>query len=38
MTVMEEIRIDLRNPAEADPAESVRCAQLCYEMFAQNAC
>ena len=29
---MEEIRIDLRNPAEADPAEGVRCAQLCYKI------
>ena len=29
---MEEIRIDLRNPAEADPAEGKRCAQLCYKI------
>lgn len=29
---MEETRIDLRNPEEADPAESVRCAQLCFKI------
>lgn len=29
---MEEIRIDMRKPEEADPAESVRCAQLCFRI------
>ncbi len=29
---MEETRIDLRNPEEANPAEGVRCAQLCYKI------
>ena len=29
---MEEIRIDLRKPEEADPAESIRCAQLCFKI------
>lgn len=29
---MEEIRIDLRKPEEADPAEGVRCAQLCFRI------
>lgn len=29
---MEETRIDLRNPAQNDPAEGVRCAQLCFRI------
>lgn len=29
---MEEIRIDLRKPEEADPAEGIRCAQLCFKI------
>lgn len=29
---MEEIRIDLRIPAEADPQESVRCMELCFKI------
>ncbi|MBR7115627.1 MAG: galactoside O-acetyltransferase, partial [Alistipes sp.] len=29
---MEEKRIDLRNPAEADPEEGIRCAQLCFRI------
>lgn len=29
---MEETRIDLRNPAQSDPAEGVRCAQLCFRI------
>lgn len=29
---MEEIRIDLRIPAEADPQESVRCTELCFKI------
>ena len=32
MIVIEEIRIDLRNPAKADPSEGIRCAQLCYKI------
>lgn len=31
-TSMEEKRIDLRNPAEADPEEGIRCAQLCFRI------
>lgn len=27
---MEEFRIDMRKPEEADPVEGVRCAQLCF--------
>lgn len=29
---MEETRIDLRDPVQADPAESVRSAQLCFKI------
>lgn len=29
---MEEFRIDMRNPEEADSAESIRCAQLCFKI------
>lgn len=29
---MEEKRIDMRKPEEADPAEGVRCAQLCFRI------
>ncbi|MDE6858727.1 MAG: galactoside O-acetyltransferase [Alistipes sp.] len=29
---MEERRIDMRKPEQADPAESVRCAQLCFRI------
>lgn len=29
---MEEVRIDMRKPEEADPAEGVRCAQLCFKI------
>lgn len=29
---MEEFRIDMRKPEEADPAESIRCAQLCFKI------
>lgn len=29
---MEEFRIDKRKPEEADPAESIRCAQLCFKI------
>lgn len=29
---MEEIRIDLRIPAEADPQESTRCTELCFKI------
>lgn len=29
---MEEIRIDLRKPEEADPEEGMRCARLCFEI------
>ena len=29
---MEEFRIDMRKPEEADPAEGVRCAQLCFKI------
>lgn len=29
---MEELRIDMRKPEEADPAEGVRCAQLCFKI------
>ena len=27
---MEEFRIDMRKPEEADPVEGIRCAQLCF--------
>lgn len=29
---MEELKIDLRNPAEADPQESARCTELCFRI------
>lgn len=29
---MEEIRIDMRDPHQADPAEGIRCAQLCFKI------
>ncbi len=29
---MEEIRIDLRDPAQSDPAEGLRSAQLCFKI------
>ncbi len=29
---MKEVRIDMRKPEEADPAESIRCAQLCFKI------
>lgn len=29
---MEEFRIDMRKPEEADPAEGARCAQLCFKI------
>ena len=29
---MEEFRIDMRKPEEADPAEGMRCAQLCFKI------
>ena len=29
---MEETRIDLRDPAQSDPAEGARCAQLCFKI------
>lgn len=29
---MEEIRIDLRDPAQSNPEEGVRCAQLCFRI------
>lgn len=29
---MEEFRIDMRKPEEADPAEGLRCAQLCFKI------
>lgn len=29
---MEEIRIDLRDPAQSDPEEGMRCAQLCFRI------
>lgn len=29
---MEAFRIDMRKPEEADPAEGVRCAQLCFKI------
>ena len=29
---MEEVRIDMRKPEEADPAEGVRCVQLCFKI------
>lgn len=29
---MEEIRIDLRDPQQNDPAEGVRCAKLCFQI------
>lgn len=29
---MEEMRIDMRKPEEADPAESLRCTQLCFKI------
>ena len=29
---MEEFRIDMRKPEEADPAEGTRCAQLCFKI------
>ena len=31
-TTMEETRIDLRIPQEADPAESARCLELCFKI------
>ena len=29
---MEELRIDMRKPEEANPAEGIRCAQLCFRI------
>lgn len=29
---MEEFRIDMRKPEEADPTEGLRCAQLCFKI------
>lgn len=29
---MEELRIDMRKPEEANPAEEIRCAQLCFRI------
>ena len=29
---MEEFRIDMRKPEEADPAEGIRCSQLCFKI------
>lgn len=29
---MKEVRIDMRKPEEADPAEGIRCAQLCFKI------
>lgn len=29
---MEEFRIDMRKPEEADHAEGIRCAQLCFKI------
>lgn len=29
---MEEFRIDMRKPEEADQAEGIRCAQLCFKI------
>ena len=29
---MEEFRIDMRKPEEADPEEGIRCAQLCFKI------
>lgn len=29
---MEEYRIDMRKPEEADPTEGIRCAQLCFKI------
>lgn len=29
---MEEFRIDMRKPEEADPTEGIRCAQLCFKI------
>ena len=29
---MEEFRIDMRKPEEANPAEGIRCAQLCFKI------
>lgn len=29
---MEELRIDMRKPEEADPTEGIRCAQLCFKI------
>lgn len=29
---MEETRIDMRDPGQADPGESIRCAQLCFRI------
>ena len=29
---MEEFRIDMRKPEETDPAEGIRCAQLCFKI------
>ncbi len=29
---MEEFRIDMRKPEEADPVEGIRCAQLCFKI------
>lgn len=30
--IMEEFRIDMRKPEEADPAEGIRCAKLCFRI------
>ena len=29
---MEEFRIDMRKPEEADPTEGIRCTQLCFNV------
>ena len=29
---MKEFKIDMRKPEEADPAEGIRCAQLCFKI------
>lgn len=29
---MEELRIDMRKPEEADPTEGIRCVQLCFKI------
>ena len=29
---VKEFRIDMRQPEEADPAEGIRCTQLCFRI------